>query len=47
MHWFYDSSTSKTFSVLNDLIQNVLLASDFKSKDLVGFCAAHEAEHLD
>ena len=47
MHWFYDSSTSKTFSVLDDLVQNVLLASDFKSEDLVGFHAAHEAERLD
>ena len=47
MRWFYDGSTSKTFSALDDLVQNILLASDFKREDLVGFRAAREAERLD
>ena len=47
MQWFYGSSTSKSLSALDDLVQNVLLASDFDREDLVGFHAAHEAECLD
>ncbi len=47
MRWFYDGSSSKTLSALDDLVQNVLLASDFKQEDLVGFRAAHKAERLD
>ena len=35
------------FAVLDDLVQNVILASDFKSEDLVGFHAACEAKRLD
>ena len=47
MQWFYDSLTLKSLSALNDLVKNVLLAMDFKSEDLVGFCAAHEAKCVD
>ena len=47
MQWFYDGSTSKTLSALDNLIQDVLLSSDFKTEELVGFRAAHEAERLD
>jgi len=47
MQWFYDGSTLKSLSALDDLVKNVLLATDFKSEDLVGFRAAHEAEHVD
>ena len=47
VNWFYDGSTSKTLSGLDDLVKNVLLASDFKREDLVGFRAACEAERLD
>jgi hypothetical protein len=47
MQWFYDSLTLKSLSALNDLVKNVLLAMDFKSEDLVGFCAAHEAKRVD
>lgn len=47
MRWFYNGSPSKTLSALDDLVQNVLLASDFKREDLVGFRAAREAERLD
>jgi hypothetical protein len=47
MCWFYDGSPSKTLSALDDLVQKVLLASNFKHEDLVGFHAAHEAERLD
>jgi len=47
IQWFYDGSPSKTLSALDDLVKNILLASDFKQDDLVGFHAAHEAKHLD
>ena len=47
MQWFYGGSTSKSLSALDDLVQNVLLATDFKREDLVGFCAACEAECVD
>jgi len=47
MRWFYDGSSTKTLSTLDDLVQNVLLASDFRREDLVGFRAAREAERLD
>lgn len=47
INWFYNGLTSKTLSSLDDLVQNVLLASDFKREDLVGFHAACKAEHLD
>jgi len=47
MQWFYDGSTLKSLSALDDLVKNVLLATDFKSEDLVGFRAAHEAERVD
>lgn len=47
IQWFYDGSTSKTLSSLDDLVQNVLLSSDFKREDLIGFRAAREAERLD
>jgi hypothetical protein len=47
MCWFYDGSPSKTLSALDDLVQKVLLASDFKCEDLVGFRAACKAERLD
>jgi hypothetical protein len=47
MCWFYDGLPSKTLSALDDLVQKVLLASDFKLKDLVGFRAARKAERLD
>jgi hypothetical protein len=47
MQWFYNGSTLKSLSALDDLVKNVLLATDFKSEDLVGFRAAHEAERVD
>ena len=47
MQWFYTGSTSKTLSALDDLVQNVLLSTDFKREDLVGFRAANEAERVD
>jgi hypothetical protein len=47
IQWFYNGSPSKTLSALDDLVKNILLASDFKQDDLVGFHAAHKAEHLD
>ena len=47
MQWFYNSSTLKSLSALDDLVKNVLLATDFKSEDLVGFHAAHKAERVD
>ena len=47
IQWFYNGSPLKTLSALDDLVKNVLLAPDFKQDDLVGFCAACEAECLD
>lgn len=47
MQWFYGGSTSKSLAALDDLVQNVLLATDFKSEDLVGFHASREAQRLD
>ncbi len=46
MHWFYDSLTLKSLLALDNLIQDVLLSSDFKREDLVGFRAACKAKHL-
>ena len=46
MQWFYSGSTSKSLSALDDLVQDVLLATDFKREDLVGFRAAREAERV-
>jgi hypothetical protein len=47
MQWFYTGSTLKTLSALDDLVQNVLLSTDFKREDLVGFRAACKAERVD
>jgi hypothetical protein len=47
MQWFYGGSTSKSLSALDDLVQDVLLATDFKREDLVGFRAAREAKGVD
>jgi hypothetical protein len=47
MHWFYDSSLTKSLGTLNDLVHKVLFAPDFDVKDLTGFDAAKEARRLD
>ena len=47
MHWFYDSSLTKSLGTLNNLVHQVLLAPDFNTNDLVGFDAAKEAKRLD
>jgi hypothetical protein len=47
MQWFYDSSLTKSFRTLNDLVYNVLFASDFDIQDLTGFDAAREGKRLD
>ncbi|KAK0436054.1 uncharacterized protein EV420DRAFT_1246351, partial [Desarmillaria tabescens] len=46
MHWFY-STTTKTLSDLNCLVNEVILAPDFAAVDFKDFDANHEAKHLD
>ena len=47
MTWFHNSSTSKSLLDLNNLVENVILAPNFKKEDLVNFCALREVECLD
>jgi hypothetical protein len=47
MNWFYNGSNNKSLSDLDNLVNNVILATDFKTEDLVGFRATREAERLD
>ena len=47
MTWFHNGSTSKSLLDLNNLVNNVILAPDFKKEDLVNFRASHEVECLD
>jgi hypothetical protein len=47
MNWFYNGSNNKFLSDLDNLVNNVILANDFKKDDLIGFHATHEAECLD
>ena len=46
MSWHYNSSNTKSLQDLNTLVHDVLLADDFKTKDLVGFDAAKEFTKL-
>ncbi len=46
MHWFY-STTTKTLSDLNHLVNNVILIPDFAATDLMDFDANREAKRLD
>ena len=47
MNWFYNSTNHKSFSDLDKLVNDVILAKDFKKHDLIGFRATREAERLD
>jgi hypothetical protein len=47
MTWFHNGSTSKSLSDLDDLIEHVILAPNFKKDDLVNFRASCEVECLD
>jgi len=47
MTWFYNASTSKSLSDLDKLVENVILAPNFKKENFVGFRTSKEAECLD
>jgi hypothetical protein len=47
MSWFYNGTNTKSLNDLNNLVHNVLLASDFKPEDLAKFDAAKSAKQLD
>jgi hypothetical protein len=47
MKWFYNESNSKSLTDLDNLVDNVILAENFKKEDFVGFHAKCEAECLD
>jgi hypothetical protein len=47
MMWFYNSSTSKSMTELNSLINEVILAPDFKREDFFGFRAQKEHATMD
>lgn len=47
MSWFYGGSNMKTLAELDALVNDVLLADDFKVSDLKGFSAAREAKRMD
>ena len=47
MNWFYNSTNHKSLSDLDRLVNDVILADDFKKDDLIGFRATREAERLD
>ena len=47
MDWFYNCSITKSLHDLNKLVKNVLLAPDYKQKDLEDFSAIKENEVMD
>jgi len=47
MNWFYSGSSTKSVAELQSLVDNVLLAPDFKVSDLRGFNARREFRRLD
>lgn len=47
MEWFYGSSTLKSSTELQRLVDNVILAEDFSREELLSFHATKENERLD
>lgn len=47
MSWFYSGSNMKTLAELDALVNDVILADDFKISDLKGFSAAREMKRMD
>lgn len=47
MNWFYSGSSTKSVAQLQSLVEDVLLAPDFKVSDLSGFNARRELRRLD
>ena len=47
MHWFYSGSSTKSITELQSLVDDVILAPDFKVSDLGGFSAKRELRRLD
>lgn len=47
MNWFYSGSSLKSIAELQSLVDNVILAPDFKISDLDGFNAKRELRRLD
>ena len=47
MRWFFSGSKTKSIADVDSLINDVITASDFNPRDLVGVSAAKEAKRLD
>ena len=47
MSWYYSSSNVKSQGQLDQLVNEVLLASNFSQDDLIGFCTAKEMKQMD
>jgi hypothetical protein len=47
MHWFHNSSSSKSLQDLNRLVNEVILSEDFCAEDLQGFNASRESRRLE
>lgn len=47
MKWFYNGSNLKSLSDLDQLVNEVILADDFKAQDLRGFRATREVDRID
>ncbi|THU78624.1 hypothetical protein K435DRAFT_699735 [Dendrothele bispora CBS 962.96] len=47
MAWFYNGHESKSFADLDNLVDNVIMADDFKKEDLKGFRAKKVARDMD
>ena len=47
MDWVYSSLNSKSCNEVDQLVNEVILADNFKREDLIGFCTSWEVKHLD
>jgi hypothetical protein len=47
MAWFYSSSNTKSITELNSLVNDVILAPDFKPEDFIGFSTTKEQAVMD
>jgi hypothetical protein len=47
MTWFYGGSNLKSLGELNKLVNEVILANNFKRDNFVGFSASQESEQLE
>jgi hypothetical protein len=47
MHWFFSGSQAKSLADVDNLITDVITATDFNARDFVGVSAVKEARRLD